>query len=447
EEYIQRYDQPRFAEACEALYVRLLSSDHAYEAVRKAFYLAKTESQPVLLGAAMDIQQQNMDDDEEYRPSSSMFSSVPAAPNPAAMEQAAEIVEGSRKPVIVVGRGAMWADAGQAVVSLAERIGAIIATTLMAKTWLCDADQFHVGISGFYGTRTAMQLFEDADAVIAVGASMNRYTTEHGYIFPNARYVQLELKPQALMGDGKAADCYIHTDARLGVEALEAALAKRSFQQTGYRTPEVKKRLETHFEDTAQFEVESDRLDPREVCIALDDLVPDDVALVTGSGASTGFSNILFHRPRPLVMAGHWFGCIGQQLPAAMGAVAATKRPTLLVDGDASLLMHVAELETAVRANMPLLVVCLNDQALGSEYHKFHAHKMDAELATIPTPDLGAVGRALGGRGTLATTIEDVGAAAQEWLADRRGLMVIDARISRKVVSLPYRRIHFGKDE
>jgi len=104
------------------------------------------------------------------------------------------------------------------------------------------------------------------------------------------------------------------------------------------------------------------------------------------------------------------------------------------------------ELETVVRCGIPLLVTALNDQALGSEYHKMRAHNMQADLATISTPDLGAVARSFGGAGRLATTIEDVRAAATEWLANP-GLMVIDARISRNVVSVPYRRLHYGRDE
>jgi acetolactate synthase-1/2/3 large subunit len=167
---------------------------------------------------------------------------------------------------------------------------------------------------------------------------------------------------------------------------------------------------------------------------------------VMGSGASAGFTTMLFNRPRR-VMAGHFFSCIGQMLPAAMGAlVAGGKQPTLLVDGDASVIMHLAELETAVRYGMPLLVTVLNDQALGAEYHKMKAHDRQAELATISTPDLGAVARSFGGRGRLATRIEDVREAAAEWVAEP-GLMVIDARISRKVVSVPYRRLHYGRDE
>jgi thiamine pyrophosphate-dependent acetolactate synthase large subunit-like protein len=338
----------------------------------------------------------------------------------------------------------MWSGAGDGILKLAERTGALIATSLMAKTWLSE-DPYHAGISGFYGTRTAMQLFEQADLVIGVGASLNRYTIEHGYIFPGAKYVQLDIKPHTMMGDGRAADLYVHTDARLGIEALEGELAKRSHQNTGYRTAGVRSQLAHQYEDPAEFDIAPGLLDAREVCHVLDDVVPTDFNLVTGSGASAGFTTMSCNRPRKVVAA-HWFGCIGQSLPAAIGTVTATDRPTLLVDGDASVLMHVAELETAVRENLPLLTVVLNDQALGSEYHKFNAHGMNAELATIPTPDLGAVMTSFGGKGTLARSVDGVRAAAEAWVADPTP-MVIDARISREVITLPYRRMYFGKDE
>jgi thiamine pyrophosphate-dependent acetolactate synthase large subunit-like protein len=166
-----------------------------------------------------------------------------------------------------------------------------------------------------------------------------------------------------------------------------------------------------------------------------------------GSGASTGFTTMLFNRPGRRVLAGHFFGCIGQMLPAAMGAVVAMGyKPAMLLDGDASVMMHLAEFETAVRYQMPLLVVVMNNEALGAEYYKLDAHKMDVKTAMITTPDLGAVAVAMGGRGRMARTIDELSSAAAEFVA-KPGPMMIDLRISRTVPSVPYRRIHYGRDE
>jgi thiamine pyrophosphate-dependent acetolactate synthase large subunit-like protein len=446
DEYNQRLDQARFAAGCETAFFRVNSPDTVDDTVRKAFYTARLESRPVMLSAPMDIQQKNFDDDDPYEPSTTMMPKSVLHPDPAELEKAADIVAASKHPVIIVGRGARWSGAGEAVKKLGNRIGALIATSLMAKGWLGE-EEYHAGISGTYGARASMRLFEEADCVIAVGASMNRYTTEHGYLYPDARFVHIDRKPHLVMGKGRAAEIYLQADARAGVEALEAALAKRSVKNTGYRTSEVKKQLAGKHVDRTEFPLEPNTVDPREVCLTLDEMIPSEIGVITGSGVTAGFSNMLFNRPRLLVLAGHFFGCIGQMLPAAMGAVVAQgNKPTVLVDGDASIMMHIAEFETAVRYGMPLLVVCQDNEALGSEYYKLDAHKMKADLATIPMPDLGAVGVAFGGRGRMVRSVEELRGAVKEWLA-KPGPMLVDARISRSVITLPYRRIHYGRDE
>ena len=446
DEYNQRLDNGRFAAACEAGFVRLNSPESTDEVVRKAFYLAKLESRPIMLSCPMDIQQKTFEDDDPYRPSSTILAPRAVQPDPDAIERAADVIAKSRKPVVLVGRGARWSGAGKEILALAERAGAIIATSLMAKTWLSE-DPYHVGVSGLYATRTAIQLFEEADCVIGIGASLNRYTTEHGYLYPEAKFVHIDVKPHIMMFGGKAADVYVHADARAGVETLVRALDKRGFKSTGLRTPEIRKRLAGHYEDRTEFLIEPGYADPREVVNTLDEIVPAEVMLFTGSGCTAGFSNILFRRQRSLVLASHFFGCIGQMLPAAIGGVLAMgNKPAMLVDGDASVMMHLAEFETMVRYNLPLLVVVMNNQALGSEYYKLDAHGMDRELSTIPTPDLGAVGKAFGGKGVLARSAEDVRKAVQEWLKNPCPMM-IDVRIARSVITLPYRRIHYGRDE
>src|SRR5207244_12071877 len=98
-----------------------------------AFYMASMESRPVLLSAPMDIQQQPMDDDEPYITSESLLPKQRVYPSPDSIARAADLIAASKKPIIIVGRGAMWSGAGDAVLKLAERVGALIATTLMAK--------------------------------------------------------------------------------------------------------------------------------------------------------------------------------------------------------------------------------------------------------------------------------------------------------------------------
>jgi thiamine pyrophosphate-dependent acetolactate synthase large subunit-like protein len=117
-----------------------------------------------------------------------------------------------------------------------------------------------------------------------------------------------------------------------------------------------------------------------------------------------------------------------------------------LVDGDAGLLMHGIEFETAVRCRVPVFVVVLNDQGLGAEFHRMSTAGLAGEMSAISTPDLGAMAVTLGGRGHLARSLTDVEKAVEEFVTDPVPT-VLDVRISRNVMSLPYRRVLLGLDE
>lgn len=446
EEYIQAFDQSRFAAACESGFVRLNSPEATDEVVRKAFHMARMESRPVMLSCPMDLQQKTFEDDEPYRPTSALFDRPRIHPAARSIEQAADMITGAERPVIIVGRGAEWSGAGEAVLRLGERIGALIATSLMARTFLNECE-WHAGISGTYASRPAITLFEQADLVIGVGASLNRYTTEHGYQYPNARYIQIDAEPHVMMSGGRFSDCYVQSDARLAVEAIDRLLEERSVRRTGYRTTEVRQQLIGHNLDRKVFPIDPGTVDPRESVLAIDEIVPAHFGVLSGSGMTPGFANMLMTRRRSLVQSGHFFGCIGQMLPAAIGAVVATgNNPAVLIDGDASFMMHLAEFETAVRYRLPLLVVVMNNECLGAEYYKLDAKAMDVNTAVISCPDLGAVAVSMGARGRLARSNAALREAVSAWVADP-GPMIIDLRISRTVPSVAYRRIHYGLDE
>ncbi len=445
DEYTQALDQSAFAHGVEAAFVRMGTAEDADEAVRKAFYIARTQSRPVLLSVPMDLQQKEWDDDEPYKPSTSIIPKRSVTPNQSAIEQAADMLAKAKRPVIVVGRGAMWSGAGDEIRKLAQRTGALIATTLQAKNWLSD-DEYHIGISGTYATKTAINLLSDSDVVVAVGASLNRYTTHEGLLYPEAKFIHIDPKAHVMLSRGKGADHYVQSDGKAGVAALDAELAKRNFKQVGYRTGEVKEKLANAWEDRTEYKLDEGTLDPRPLCVALDDMIPTDISLFAGSGCTAGFTNILFRKSRPIVMPGHFFGCIGQMMPTAVGAIIGTgMKPAILMDGDASTMMHIGDFDTIVRYNVPLLIYCMNNQCLGAEYYKLDAHSMNVETSCIPTADMGAVARAFGGRGALCRTEAEVKKATAEWLA-KPGPMIIDVRVSRSVVTLPYRRVHYGED-
>jgi acetolactate synthase I/II/III large subunit len=444
---VQKYNQQKFVDATEAGFVPILRAGDAEEAVRTAFYRARLESRPIVLNAPMDIQAETYEGEiDEYEPSSTLLPGYQRIqPDPDRLRDVIKLLSESSKPVIVAGQGAAKANAGEAITTLADRIGALLATTLPMKGYLGE-EEYHAGVSGLYATRTAIDLFADADVVIGVGASLNHYTTEHGYIFPNAKYVQIDVAPSIVMGNGKRADHYLRGDARLTVEAIEEGLAVQNVTSTGFRTAEVRGMLAEYDPDPREFALDPDTVDPRRAAAIIDEGLPAEVGVIHGTGHCSGITTFFMNTPRKISWAVNTFGCIGQAVPTAIGAAVGLEgKPLAVVEGDAGTLMHMSELDTAARLGVKLLIAVFNDEALGAEYQKFVSKKMEARASAIPTPDLGAVARAFGCRGTMATTLDEVKAGVDEFLAGD-GPMLLDIRVSRSVISVPYSRLWFGEE-
>jgi len=440
-------DQERLVSATGAGYIQVLGPNFAEDAVQQAFYRARLEARPVVLSVPVDIQSKECESDgEDYQPSSVLFAGQQRIrPDADRIEAAVTLITASKKPVVIVGRGAMSQDAAADAERLAQRIGALIATTLQAKGTLTHAE-FHTGISGLFSRRAVMQLFEQADCVIAVGASLNPYTLQGGYLYPNARIIQIDVAPHVLMGTQKGADCYIQGDALSTTQALNERLARANVSREGFRTADVRRMLLDAERDPAEFEIEPGTLDPREVARVIDEHLPESVGLVVGAGHFFSFPAMVMKKRRSPSLFASAFGCIGQALPTAIGVgMAMNGAPVAHLEGDGGAMQNIQELDTAARHKLRILFMIFNDEGFGAEYHKLRARNADPGLGLIPSPDFSVVGRAFGCRGRLARTLDEVGAGIDEFLAGE-GPMVLDIRVSRNVVSIPYQRTQFGAD-
>ncbi len=441
----QYLDQRRFAAAIECEFLRVTRPEQARETVQRAFYLARTQSRPVMISAPFDVQVADLEDDEEYVPSTDLIDTARLLPDPSRVAAACDLIQNAKRVVIIAGRGARKAEAGGEILALQERAGALLATTLQAKNWLCDRTDFHVGLSGLFGDKVSMELLQEADCVIAVGASLNHYTIESGYLYPEAKYIQIDTSPHLVMGNGRTADCYLQADAVTALTGLTQLLQDRSVRLEGFHTDAVRQHLTARLRQP-EYVNEPGRLDPREAIWILDHELPGEMGLVLGSGHQTDFGTMLFQRSRDVLSNYGMFGAIGQAPLIALGQmVAKGNKPGFVVEGDASFIMHLSEFETACRYDIPLLVVVMNDQGLGAEYHKAKAKGLDPDLATISTPELGTVAQALGGGGATVRTAQELRDALAQYVRSPRPT-VIDVRITREVLSTPYRRIQYGED-
>src|SRR5215813_4252943 len=382
---VQYLNQDQLVTATGAGYIEVLKPSYAEQAVRDAFYRARRESRPVVLTVPLDVQRMECDaDGDDYQPSSAMFSGQQAIrPDLERLREAGGIISRSRKPVVVLGRGAMSPAAENAASRLADRIGALVATTLVAKGTLADSD-YYVGVSGLFSSRETIELFADADCVIAVGARLSTHTLSGGYLYPKARFIHIDIAPHVVMGNDRGAVCYVQGDAAATLQELNELLERDGAGSQGFRTAEVRRILRQAGRDPAEFEIEPGTVDPREAMLLLDERLPAEMNLVSsGNAHACSFRVMLMKRRRGLQIYVTSFGCIGQALATGVGAALGAGGPLVCIDGDGSALQNIQELDTVARLGLKFLYVVVNDEAYGAEYHKLRAHERDGNLSVV----------------------------------------------------------------
>lgn len=430
-------DERALLEASGALVVELVRSSDALETAHRAFRTARRQSTPVALLAPVDLQEQEAVsagaavgtphgvENDGGRPTT-----VPAEED---LGRAVALLRGAERPLVLAGRGGLSARARDLAIGIADQLGAVVTTSFGGKG-LFDGHPRSLGTAGGFSLPADRRLIEQADCVLAVGASLNARTTDNGKLFAAAELIQVDDDASAFDRAQPAAQLQLLGDATATLSRL-AELLKGSEPVTGWKPmlPVVDARESAIA--SVPVTVESGTVDPRRFMLEMDKRLTDDAAVVVGGGHFMGFALQYLRNPAArsfdLVFD---FMTTGQALPSAVGAaMACPDRMVVAVEGDASVLMHIQELETAARTGTPLLVLVLNDGALGAEYHGLVGDGMSGEVALAGTPALADVAVALGGRGMTVTSIDQVDEVIG-WYDPARGPHLVDVRISRDVL-------------
>ncbi len=444
--YLQQIDQAPLALATGAHFVPIRTIDRALDCVREAFYVARAERRPVVLSVPLDLQKEAFPYLPDYTPSADLMPRPQAAPpDPALVDEVAAMVAAAERPVVIGGRGALWSGAKAALEALAEESGALLATTLLGKG-LFDGNPFALDIAGTFSSDLAREYFAESDLVLAAGAGLGHYTTEGGYLYPNAKVVQIDLSPRGLWQGLKTADLHIRADARAAAEAIVQRLRERHIRRPGWRSNAVAAKIAADVPDAKEFQPTPGTLDPRPVLRELDAAIPKDWDLVVAGGHCFSFAMThlkgraggKYHTPID-------FGAIGSGLSAAIGvAVARGGDKIMLIDGDGSLYQHIQELETVRRHGLKLLICILNDGGYGAESHKFRATGGNPGHAIHGRGDIAAIAR---GFGLDAATVTSMGQFERLFAEHRQapGSTLWDVRIDDLIPSRQYRRVHYGE--
>lgn len=438
--HIQQIDQRPLAVASGADYIAAHSPHLIHHHVQEAFVRAKRDRKPVVLGLPYDLQDQDIPALETYQTSAAIVPEL--APIPADRAQIARLaakLANARCPLIIAGRGALEADAGDEIESLAELSGALLGTTLPARGAF-DRNSFSLGVIGGYGRLIARELAQRADLAIAIGASLSAYTTGGGKMFAQAEVVQIDTHPVGRRDGQKVANDYIRADAKLGAGALLDALSEQKTFRSDIRSAELARRIRDEPADDAIFPRRPRTLDPRDVFKELERLIPGDFDAVSGSGHQAYFHTVMrggnprrYHSLRE-------FGAIGSALSHAIGVAVArgNSGKVVLYEGDGSLLMHIQELETIKRHGIKLLLVVCNDGAYGAELQDLRKEGLDDSIVRFGRPDFEAIAKGFGLRGSIVTDLRQLENLATAY-ARGETAEIWDIHIDDQVMSPSYR--------
>jgi len=424
-----RVDQHAIATAVGAVPERVHSATSALADTVRAYRTALQQRRTVVLNLPLDVQAQPA-------PESAGLEPVPGPalvrPEPAEVAALAELIAAAERPVFVAGRGARAA-AGP-LRELAGRCGALLATSAVAHGLFHD-DAFALGISGGFATPLAVELISGADLVVGWGCALNMWTMRHGSLIGRgATVAQVDLD-QAALGQHRPVDLGVCGD--VGRTATEVtALLDAGTPRPGYRDEALAARIaaEGRWNQVEHADLGTpDRIDPRTLSRHLDELLPRERVVAVDSGNFMGYPSAYLSVPDEFGFCfTQAFQSIGLGLPSAIGAaLARPDRLPVAALGDGGFQLSVAELDTAVRLRLPLVVVVYNDAGYGAEVHHF-TEASEADLATVrfPDTDLAAVGAGFGCTGLTVRTADDLGGLTT-WLDGPRDTpLVIDAKLA-----------------
>jgi len=304
------------------------------------------------------------------------FTQVPPY-RPAAEEsqvrEALRLLDAAERPVIVAGGGVAWSGAGNEVVALAEKLQIPVATSLNAKGSILDTHPLAVGVVGTYSRSCANRTVGTADLVFYVGSHTGGQVTARWQV-PRAgtSVIQLDIDPREI-GRNYPAKAGLVGDARTVLRQMLAAEDTVAGAKRASWLAQVSGFVEEWRASVAD-NMNSDAapMRPERVCREISRAMPEGAILVCDTGHSGIWAGTMVDFTRPGQRLIRCAGSLGWGFPGAMGVKCALPdTPVVCFAGDGGFYYHLAELETAARYGINLVVVVNNNSALNQEIPHF----------------------------------------------------------------------------
>jgi acetolactate synthase-1/2/3 large subunit len=383
------------------------------EMIRKAFKTAETERPgAVYLAVPEDVDAAAADADLTPLPRNVVRAE---APSPDQVARAADVLRKARSPIVLAGHGAARNHAGPALARFAEAFGIPVATTFHGKGVLRDDHPNAIGTFGFMGRDYVNFGFEDADLVIAVGYELQEFDPIRINPRGDKEIIHIHRFP-AEVDAHYALSVGIEGDISASLDALrEAAADYRPDHQPASSSAAL-----------LAGELERGRMDDR-VPLAPQRIVADtraalgrdDIVLVDTGAVKMWMARLYPTYAPNTCLISNGLSTMGFALPGAIGvALARPDVKVLAVTGDGGFLMNSQEIETAVREQIPLVVLVWEDNGYG-----LIEWKMDLEVGAhsnvaFTNPDVVQYAQSFGARGYRIESADQLLPTLQKALAD-----------------------------
>jgi acetolactate synthase-1/2/3 large subunit len=404
-------------------------SDTVGDTVGTAWSLAKNGRQgPTLVDLPKDVTKGETDC-EPGEPRDPPTHEPPTDADPAAVREAAQALAEAERPVILSGGGVIKGEASEELRAFATEYGIPVITTMPGIGSFPEDHELCLSWAGMHGTGYANMAISHTDLLLGIGTRFDdRLTGGIETFAPDAEVIHVDIDP-AEISKNVHADYPLIGDAGNAIEQLHDALPADAVDPAEWRAQCEEWREEYPMD----YETPDDEpLKPQFVVEATDELTPDDAIVTSGVGQHQMWASQYwtFTEPRTWISS-HGLGTMGYGLPSAIGAkIAAPDREVVCFDGDGSFLMTAQELSVAVREDLDITVIILNNEAVGMvrqwQDGFYGGRRMASEYSWIP--DFAKFAEAFGARGFRLTDYDEVADTLEEAI-EYDGPSVVDAFI------------------
>ena len=394
------------------------------ETIRKAFYIAKEgRPGPVLIDIPKDITVNKT----EYK------DLKPLEVNPktkhiteSALNEVAKYINESSKPLIYAGGGVINSDSTEELINFAEKLNAPVATTLMCRGAIPSEHRLNTGMIGMHGSNASNILATKCDLIIALGARFSDRVISDREFINNAKVIQIDVDPAEVNKNVKV-DSFIIGDIKVALQKLIPLLNEKKNKEWLNTVEELKLLAVTKNNSD-----DGEELTPRFLFEKLSDMDKGDFIITTEVGQHQMWTAQYFNfkTPRTLISSGG-LGTMGFGLGASIGVKVANPDKTVFnIAGDGSFGMNCNEFATAVKYNIPIKVIVMNNNALGMvrQWQSLFYEARYSQTTLDRATDFVKLAEAFGGVGFRVEKREELDDVLKEALAVNKPV-IIDYRI------------------